>query len=533
MSFLRTWLAPTSARQSPLPEQDEDPHEDSANQLQPAKPSLSAALSAEDLAPFGLENFGNTCYCNAVLQSLYSCRPFRDRIFTTSDQNFVMSQLNAAISGKDNNLRPGSSDVVLYNNNNNSNNADSAQSQPLTPVASSSGLNSMLYNIVMSPLSSITGRGSHSRQSSSGIVPVTPSVGDLSMTILNHMKSLFVKIHNQRKKMSLPSISSVSDGQLSTSNNVSVVVSPHDLVKKVRRENEMFRAPIHHDAHEFLNYLMNSIDDQLESELKEYDKLFPAASEPHVKKRKTWIHEVFGGTLANEIRCLCCDTVTYRLEPFFDLSLDIPEESCSLSQLLKHFCKVELLNGSNKFFCDSCRTYQEAEKRLKINKLPRVLVVHLKRFKYNEALGGHVKLQNRVSFPPNFKLAHNASSPKADNKEVTYNLNSVIVHVGKDPSHGHYIGVVKNSSNRWFVCDDNIVEAIKESDLEHLFGGQDSSQSQKSKVKVSNSSDESLNSPTPVPRTSSRSPPIGFGRKAGANLLPYGCGYLLFYEMQQ
>lgn len=33
---------------------------------------------------FGFENFGNTCYCNSVLQALYFCQLFRDRVVAHS-----------------------------------------------------------------------------------------------------------------------------------------------------------------------------------------------------------------------------------------------------------------------------------------------------------------------------------------------------------------------------------------------------------------------------------------------------------------
>ncbi|XP_074588094.1 uncharacterized protein LOC141843995 [Curcuma longa] len=38
---------------------------------------------------FGLENFGNTCYCNSVLQALYFCIPFREHLlnYYTNNKN--------------------------------------------------------------------------------------------------------------------------------------------------------------------------------------------------------------------------------------------------------------------------------------------------------------------------------------------------------------------------------------------------------------------------------------------------------------
>ncbi|XP_033135406.1 ubiquitin carboxyl-terminal hydrolase 4 isoform X2 [Brassica rapa] len=39
---------------------------------------------------FGFENFGNTCYCNSVLQALYFCAPFREQLleyYSTNNKN--------------------------------------------------------------------------------------------------------------------------------------------------------------------------------------------------------------------------------------------------------------------------------------------------------------------------------------------------------------------------------------------------------------------------------------------------------------
>lgn len=46
------------------------------------------------------------------------------------------------------------------------------------------------------------------------------------------------------------------------------------------------------------------------------------------------------------------------------------------------FSEVDTLKGEEKFFCNACGTYQEAQKRTRLSALPDVLLLHLNRFKY-------------------------------------------------------------------------------------------------------------------------------------------------------
>ena len=68
------------------------------------------------------------------------------------------------------------------------------------------------------------------------------------------------------------------------------------------------------------------------------------------------------GILTSETRCLNCETVTSKDEDFFDLSIDV-EQNTSITSCLKNFSNTETLCSDNKFKCDQCSTYQEAHVR--------------------------------------------------------------------------------------------------------------------------------------------------------------------------
>ena len=76
-------------------------------------------------------------------------------------------------------------------------------------------------------------------------------------------------------------------------------------------------------------------------------------------RKPTWISDIFQGIFTSETRCLNCETVTSKDEDFFDLSIDV-EQNTSITSCLRNFSNTETLCSDNKFQCDSCSTLQEA-----------------------------------------------------------------------------------------------------------------------------------------------------------------------------
>lgn len=226
------------------------------------------------------------------------------------------------------------------------------------------------------------------------------------------------------------------------------VVSPYALIDVLKRTNELFRSSMHQDAHEFLNYIINNVFENVD-----------ASSHP-----SAWIHSLFEGLLTSETKCLTCETVSRRDEQFLDLSIDI-ERNTSVTACLRQFSASETLCERNKFNCDHCGGFHEAQKRMKIKKLPKLLALHLKRFKFTEDMQRNVKLFHKVVYPRYLRLFN--TTDDADDPEKLYELHSTVVHIGGGPYHGHYVSVVKTENAGWLLFDDEMVESV---DPNYVFG---------------------------------------------------------------
>ncbi|PWN29706.1 cysteine proteinase [Jaminaea rosea] len=463
----------------------------SAPNGQAANASTWGADDLEDDVPlWGLENFGNTCYANSIVQALYFCRPLRDAILSAA----IESQPSADRKAASPPARPSTASVVRpagpsrastgLAKSRPSSSDGRRGSNPASPTLSSAKQQppaepDSVYITLQKLFASISKASDDhvAAASEEAAAAAAASSGTFSKPSALARGSKAAKASKAKapaRPTTAASTNTITPVQAGKKKDMGISAGPVDAIvvksflAAIRRQNTLFDTNAHQDAHEFLNILLNCLGDDIEeAQRKSSSTARDAVATSSNGCGKTVIHKLFEGVLTNETRCLTCEAVSSRDECFLDLSIDI-EHNSSITSCLRQFSASETLRSRNKFFCDTCSGLQEAEKRMKIRKLPAVLALHMKRFKYEESKQRFVKLAYRVLFPFELRLFNTADD--AEDPDRLYELFGIVVHIGAGPHHGHYVSIIKVGA-KWAIFDDEAVHIIEQLDISKYFGG--------------------------------------------------------------
>ncbi|KAJ3009024.1 Ubiquitin carboxyl-terminal hydrolase 21 [Thoreauomyces humboldtii] len=224
------------------------------------------------------------------------------------------------------------------------------------------------------------------------------------------------------------------------------------------------------DAQEFLRFILDGLHEDLNRcrgerrrfTLKDSEvDLLSDAQKSHVAWNLTQtthpspILSLFAGQLRSTVTCLTCHNRSSTFETFWDLSLPIPSSARTLEECISGFGDEEVLDTA--WRCGTCRTERKASKMLRVERVPEVLVLHLKRFTYTPH---PTKLLTSVRLPPTSLSLSSISTPTAP--AAKYTLFAVSNHMG-GLDGGHYVAHVKNvDDRRWYRKNDRRVEACEE-----------------------------------------------------------------------
>ncbi|KAI5867075.1 cysteine proteinase [Durotheca rogersii] len=468
-SFLNKWKAGAASATSPAGKDAQKKKDEAAPEVTPLEKMLqNAGALRQDGSDkfFGMENFGNTCYCNSIVQALYYTAPFREQVLKfpplspsdtpNGNRPRVNVQIRAPVAngsahgGANGNKKSLAAEAIEKRKQINA----GQQPQPVRPedkpdTPEYKKKQAMLKGPILE------------------LAQESTSTYGMDECTFTGLRDIFMALVD----------STVRTG----------VLSPQRFLEIFKRDNEMFRNSMHQDAHEFYGLVLNDIISNVESTanrlLSEEASLRHEGLEESLKTAlgavaKTtsngtnspgtgWVHNIFEGVLTSETKCLTCETTSRRDETFLDLSIDL-EEHTSVTACLQKFSAEEMLCERNKFHCDHCGGLQEAEKRMKIKRLPKVLALHLKRFKYTEDYSRLQKLFHRVVYPYQMRMFN--TTEDAEDPDRLYELYAVVVHIGGNAYHGHYVAVIKTEDRGWLLFDDEMVEPVDKHYVRNFFG---------------------------------------------------------------
>lgn len=264
-----------------------------------------------------------------------------------------------------------------------------------------------------------------------------------------------------------------------------------DLLMKIKPDCKKGKQE---DAEEFLSFMLNGLHDEMVSSMRSVSNGLNGqcngeAQPPveHVEEDddddgawKTVIHrnrhqvtrsaeylpsplmDIFGGEMRSSVTA--DGETSASLQPFFTLQLDIQDGVKTVEDALLHLAAEEKVQN---YHSSKSNKEVDALRKTTLEKLPLVLILHLKRFVYDKN-GGCKKLMNAIHIPHQLQLDRKLvpSTERWSNVQRCYALFAVLSHSGERTDKGHYVTDAFHPAGRtWFRCDDDNVTPIAQGDL--------------------------------------------------------------------
>jgi ubiquitin C-terminal hydrolase len=241
---------------------------------------------------------------------------------------------------------------------------------------------------------------------------------------------------------------------------------------------------------QFLNETIKEIDIQDQNDINEFfalllDKLnrdhstflphlpveeSPASSLIEMHRRKmdiSWsiiigkeyskIVDLFYGQTVTQIVCGHCGHICHNYEVYSNISLPLENGCKSLRDCLSRYFNGEILN---EWTCDACKKRVQSDKLMCLWRIPPILTLSLKRFKYvNDRFQ---KNDLHIDVPEELNLTDFTLD---EQHNTIYHLHAVAIHTGT-ADNGHYYAKCKKGSS-WYQYDDKEVVEIKNPDFGH------------------------------------------------------------------
>uniref|UniRef100_A0A0N4ZN35 ubiquitinyl hydrolase 1 n=1 Tax=Parastrongyloides trichosuri TaxID=131310 RepID=A0A0N4ZN35_PARTI len=206
------------------------------------------------------------------------------------------------------------------------------------------------------------------------------------------------------------------------------------LITLLKLDNEQ------NDALEFTTLFFSTLEREL-------------GNHPNGVELKTLLQTCLTGRQQRTLVC-SCGHESERSEEISNLHLSI-EDVKTLPMAIKNYFQTEKLED---FKCSSCQKSGFVEKKLKLIKIPPVLLIQLNRVSY-DASGRNVKVKTAIQYP---RVMKSSMINEDLDDDIEYELFAVMIHEGKETHCGHYYDIIKDpSSGKWFKYNDRVVEEVK------------------------------------------------------------------------